>query len=175
MGARDLGEPSRAQEKLLRDLTQGMRRSQNRQQWAGAIQRTTAEGSAATTTNGSLTTLSSIDLEPGTWAVIGRAGVAISSTNGVPTYTGREAFSIKMNVLRRDSTEILEELDAEVWSPAVDSDVWATGFYSDSKMLFGSMTYEIQTTVVITASVSDSGSAAHIVPWRAGKLMALPF
>lgn len=175
MGARDLGEPSRAQEKLLRDLVTGQRRSQNRQQWTGAIQRTTTEGSGAATTNGSQVTLSSIDLEPGTWAVFGRAGVQISSTNGVPTFSGREAFTIKMNVLRRDSTDILEELDAEVWAPAVDSEVWATGFYSASAMLFGSMTYDAQTTVVVVGSTLDSGSAAHIIPWRAGKLMALPF
>lgn len=175
MSYRKLREPNRAMTQLLAGLTQQQARTQNRQRWPGAIQRTTVEGAAAASTNNTVVTLASVDLEPGTWALFGRAGVQISSTNGTPTFTGTEVFSVTMNVLRRDTTEILEELDADFWCPATEDYPWSGGFYAASVILFGSMTHDEQTTVVVTVSADEGDTADHIVPWRAGKIMALPF
>lgn len=175
MSDRKLREPNHAMKQLLTGLSQQQARMQNRQRWQGAIQRTTTEGAAAATTNNSEVTVASVDLEPGAWAVFGRAGVQISSTNGTPTFTGTEAFTVRMNVLRRDTSTILEELDIDFWCPATEDYPWTGGFYAASVTLFGSMTYDEQTTVVVVASADDGDAADHIIPWRAGKIMALPF
>lgn len=175
MSARDLSEPRRAGLQMLERLRTGQARSENRQQWAGAIQRTTTEGVAAVVSNNTRVTLSAINVDPGTWAVFGRAGVQISSTPGVPTFTGREIFTVRLNVLDRETQAFREELDFDTWSPAVESDAYAGGSYAHSVMLFGSMTYETPTTIVVVGSADELYGADHIIPWRAGKLMALPF
>lgn len=175
MGDRNLTEPGRSMEQLLTRLQSGQQRTQNRQRWPGAIQRTAVDGGSTTMTGSAVATLAAIDLDAGTWAVFGRAGVDISSTPAAPVFTGTEEFVVSMNVLQRDTTLVMEQLDVDSWSPAVTEVAWTGGHYAASVVLFGSLTYEIETTVTLSVAAVDDASAAHLIPWRGGKLMALPF
>lgn len=175
MGDRRLTEPALAMAQTIANLRNAQRQGFNRQRWPGAIQRTVTEGTGAATTNGTQVSLGAVNLEPGTWFVIARAGVSISSTSGAPVFTGAEAFTARLELLERDSLTVLEVLDQEIWAPAVDSYVGANVAYSQATILIGSLTYDVQTTVKITASSDEPVGADHVVGWRGGKIIALPF
>lgn len=175
MSDRRLLEPNRALAQTLAGLRNGQARTQNRQRWPGAIQHTVAEGTNSATSNGTLATLAAVNLEPGTWFVIARAGVQISSTAGSPLFSGTEVFTTSLKVHKRDIATPLETVDQDVWSPAVDSVTGTNVAYSQAIILFASFTFDFRTTVVLSGSSDDPVAADHTVTWRGGKIEALPF
>lgn len=172
---RELLEPNLALSQRLTALTAGLAVTRNRQRWPGAIQQTTLEGGGAATTAIVPIIPSSLHLEPGSWFLIARVGVQISSTPGTPTFSGTEAFFVQLRVVNATGSALVEVLDEDVWSPATTPEAWTGGYYADSRVLFGSGTYEEPTIAQIVAYSDDTGAADHLVPWRAGKINALPF
>jgi hypothetical protein len=172
---RELLEPDRALGQRLQRLTAGLAETRNRQRWQGAIQKTTTEGGGGALTNNTEVVVSSLTVEPGRWFIMARAGIQISSTPGGPEYTGSESFFVDLRAYDLATQVFLEELDSDFWAPAVLSEPWTGGFYAASAVLFGTGSWESPISIQVVGRADDTGSADHIIPWRGGKIIALPF
>lgn len=175
MTARKLLEPERAMSQTMSGLVNAQQRTANRQSWPGAMQQSASELFASTASTGVEFRLGSVTLDPGGWGLIARAGVQISSTPGVPTFTGTETFVVRLKAYDETGVTLLETVDADFWAPAVTEDQWTGGYYADSCLVFGQIKYDETVMVVLSVACTDAEGASHIIPWRAGKILALPF
>ncbi|MCD6056574.1 MAG: hypothetical protein K0R44_46 [Thermomicrobiales bacterium] len=174
MGDRNLTEPTMAMQQMLTGLRDGQARTRNRQRWQGAIQ-PSAPGSGSSITDGNDVALASLVLDPGSWFLMVRIGVEISSGPGTATFIGSERMTALLRTYLPDSSSLLEVVDQETLSPSVVADTSSGGFYAGSLTLFGPISYDDQVEVRAGGRIIGPDDAGRFVSWHSTKIMALPF